>query len=75
MFPVLHQLFFQKFLMLGQFQIRSATEKVYQRKSVQFEDVSTECKWTFQLVLEKRLDVPFYGVIGFIQRDQFHQQT
>ena len=37
-------------------------------------DVTTESNWTFELGVRDGVDVPFYVIVGFMQRDQFFQQ-
>ena len=57
--------------MLEKIASRSATEKLYDKGPVHFEDVSIENLWTFVLGVEKGLEFP----VGFIRRETFHQQT
>ena len=43
--------------------------------SVRKKSVTTEFSWSFELRVEKGVHVPSYAIVGFIQRDQFQQQT
>ena len=39
------------------------------------EDLSTENNWTYELGVEKVVDVSFYVFVGFMPIVQFYQQT
>ena len=37
-------------------------------------DVTTENNWNFELGVRSGIDIPFFVIVGFIQRDQCTQQ-
>ena len=43
--------------------------------SVHVEDACSENNWTFELGFGKGVDVPYYVIVGFLQKGQFGQQT
>ena len=53
---------------------RAAKQLTYIKISSYTKDVTTENIWTFELGVQKCSDVPFYVIVGFVQRDQFNQQ-
>ena len=54
----------------------AATDLTYIKRSFFTRDVTTEniC-WTFELGVEKGIDVPIYVMVGFMQRRQLDLQT
>ena len=60
--------------MLGHTVSKAATELSYFKRSPLMKDVTTENNWTFELGLRDGIDLPIYGIVGFLQRDQFNQQ-
>ena len=62
--------------MLKQNASRTATELVHIKRSVQNKHVKTEIKRTFEIGVEKGLDVPSDVIVGFMRREKFqHQKT
>ena len=65
----------QKKIILEETVSRSATKTAYNERSAHRNVLTTETKWSSELGVDKWIDVPFYVLVGFMQRKQFHQQT
>ena len=61
-------------LMLGHIVSKAPTELSYVKRSSYMKDVTTENDWTFELGFGDGVDIPFYVIVGFMQRDQINQQ-
>ena len=61
-------------LMLGHIVSEIAAELSYIKRSSYMEDVTAENNWTFEPGVGHGIDIPFYVIAGFLQRDQFNQQ-
>ena len=61
-------------LTLGLIVSKAPTELSYIKRSTYIKDVTTEKCWTFELGVGDGIDIPFYGVVGFMQRDELNQQ-
>ena len=59
-------------LMLGHIVSKAATELSYDKRSIYMKNVTTENNWTFELGLGDGIDIPFYVVKGFMQRDHIN---
>ena len=62
-------------VVLEKIAFRSATESAFVKRSVGLEDGTTAKHWCFAIRVETGLGGPFYFTVGFMQRDQLHQQA
>ena len=60
--------------MLGHIVSKTPTELSYIKRSSYMKDVTIENRWTFELGLGDSIDIPFYVIVEFTQRDHFNQQ-
>ena len=60
--------------MLGHYVSRAATDLSLIERPSLMKIVTTENNWTFELGVGGGINIPFYVIIRFVQRDQFNQQ-
>ena len=61
-------------LLLGHIVSRAATEQSYFKRPSYMKDGTTENNWPFELGVGDGIEIRFYKVAGYMQRDQFNQQ-
>ena len=60
--------------MLGHLKSKAATALSDNKRSAYMKDVSNERNWTFKFEVGDGIAIPFYVIVGFMQRDQLNQQ-
>ena len=61
-------------LMLGHIVSKAPAKLSYIKRSSYMKVVTTEKFWTFELGVGDGVDIPFYVIAGFMQRDHFNRQ-